>query len=114
MESSSVNPEIVRTLEGIVAQKPHYLDLLVDPLRGDLFDEAASNFFTGRDAVLIQKQDRARVLAQQALRRIENDSYGKCVACLQDIAARRLEVLPMARYCVKCQELEEKGLLRNE
>ncbi len=37
-----------------------------------------------------------------ALRRIEEDEYGYCGACGDEIAERRLEVNPSALFCMKC------------
>jgi len=39
-----------------------------------------------------------------ALRRIDNDSYGVCAECGEPISAKRLDAVPWARYCVSCQE----------
>jgi len=40
----------------------------------------------------------------QALHRIEDGTYGVCPECDEAISAKRLDALPWARYCVKCQE----------
>lgn len=39
-----------------------------------------------------------------ALVRIEDDSYGVCAECDEPISPARLQVIPWANYCVKCQE----------
>lgn len=39
-----------------------------------------------------------------ALVRIEDDSYGVCAECDEAISLARLQVIPWANYCVKCQE----------
>ncbi len=60
-------------------------------------------------------QDRQRLrLVEEALQRIEEGEYGYCLNCGQPISSKRLEALPWARYCVKCQELKEQGLLEEE
>jgi DnaK suppressor protein len=51
---------------------------------------------------------------ENALRRMDEGSYGRCSNCGQSIALPRLEALPWARFCVDCQELAEKGLLEME
>ena len=49
-------------------------------------------------------------LVEEALKRIENKEYGICQRCSKPIPIGRLEVLPFALYCVKCQEeIEEQG-----
>jgi len=43
----------------------------------------------------------------EALRRIRDKTYGKCLRCGQPIAPARLTALPHARFCIKCKEEEE-------
>ena len=43
----------------------------------------------------------------QALLRIDEGSYGRCVKCNRPIDERRLEALPTARYDAACQEAIE-------
>ncbi len=48
----------------------------------------------------------------EALRRIEQGSYGICEGCNKEIPRKRLEVFPSARHCVECQsKLEREGVL---
>ena len=54
----------------------------------------------------LQLSDReSKIVADidQALRRMEEGSYGTCVRCGHDIDERRLEALPTARYDAACQ-----------
>lgn len=50
---------------------------------------------------------------QEALKRFDAGSYGACVHCAEPIAMPRLQAVPWARYCIDCQELQEKGLLED-
>lgn len=47
-----------------------------------------------------------------ALRRIEEGFYGRCDACGCAIEKARLQALPFARMCVRCQSDAEKGSTR--
>ncbi len=40
-----------------------------------------------------------------ALHRIDNDTYGICLECEEQISTKRLDAVPWARYCVTCQEM---------
>lgn len=51
---------------------------------------------------------------ENALRRMDEGSYGRCANCGQNIHILRLEAVPWARFCIDCQELAEKGLLEVE
>ena len=43
-------------------------------------------------------------LVEEALDRVGSGDYGVCLACEEEIPAKRLRVLAWARYCVKCQD----------
>lgn len=43
-----------------------------------------------------------------ALLRIKEGSYGKCIGCDEDIPVERLEVFPAAKRCVACKAKFEK------
>ena len=59
-------------------------------------------------------RDRERKLIgkiKEALERIENDTYGICEECGEDISKERLEARPVTTLCIECkkkQEVEEK------
>jgi len=40
-----------------------------------------------------------------ALLRIDHGTYGICMECEEPISPKRLDAVPWARYCVKCQEM---------
>jgi DnaK suppressor protein len=41
---------------------------------------------------------------QEALDRLQTGEYGTCLFCEEPIPPKRLNALPWAKYCVKCQE----------
>ncbi len=41
---------------------------------------------------------------EDSLKSIENDTYGKCKSCGNDIIEERLEFIPYAENCVECQK----------
>ena len=47
-----------------------------------------------------------------ALRRIDDGSYGTCQECEGRIELARLEALPFARMCIRCKSEKEKGSVR--
>lgn len=57
--------------------------------------------------VAIRNLDReAKLLkeVQGALARVEDDTFGICLRCEEEIPEKRLKALPWAAYCVSCQE----------
>ncbi len=53
-------------------------------------------------------------LIDEALARIEAGAYGNCVHCGEPVLEKRLEAVPWARHCLRCQDLQERGLLNEE
>ena len=43
----------------------------------------------------------------EALRRIEDGTYGLCERCNKPISAARLQAVPYARMCIECKSAEE-------
>jgi len=44
-----------------------------------------------------------------ALKRIEEGSFGKCISCGKKIPQKRLNAVPYAKYCIQCKSKEEKN-----
>ena len=44
----------------------------------------------------------------EALDRIDEGSYGKCILCEKDINSKRLDALPYATLCIECKSEQEK------
>ena len=79
----------------------------VNSRQGDLADQASGN-----NEVHIQlklKQTDAKILQaiQDALRRIEDGTYGVCKDCGEPIAAARLDAIPWTRSCISCKEKQK-------
>jgi DnaK suppressor protein len=70
-------------------------------------DEAASEEFTQAelDSTVLQQ-------VRDALQRIENGEYGKCLVDGQPIDEKRLEALPWTPYCLKHQQESESTARR--
>ncbi|MBM4140058.1 MAG: TraR/DksA family transcriptional regulator [Nitrospira sp.] len=48
------------------------------------------------------------VKIDEALRKLDEGTYGKCEDCGGDISEKRLKVLPYAIYCIDCKEKREQ------
>lgn len=56
---------------------------------------------------LTQSEGRYLYRIEDALKRIEDGTYGTCELCQQLISIERLEALPYTRMCIKCAEKED-------
>jgi RNA polymerase-binding protein DksA len=57
--------------------------------------------------MLASKSGRLLYHIDEALRRIEDGTYGNCHSCSKPISAARLEAVPHARLCIECKSKEE-------
>ncbi len=80
--------------------------LEIQPM-ADPLDQVRSS--TDRDMAVETLNQQARSIQEirSALDRIEEGSYGRCERCEEQIPAKRLDALPWARMCVKCQSATE-------
>ena len=77
----------------------------------DLSDKAA-NSYTKEFLFGMTNADRSILnMIEAALKRIQNDEYGVCANCQEEMQQKRLEAVPWAKHCVNCQEKAEKGQL---
>ena len=53
-------------------------------------------------------QDLRRRQVEQALRRMEEGSYGLCLKCEDTIGAARLDARPESPFCLDCQDRIDK------
>jgi len=67
----------------------------------DAMEREKAFMFASRSGRLIYHID-------EALRRIDDGTYGKCVVCKKDISRTRLKAVPHARMCIECKSSEEE------
>jgi DnaK suppressor protein len=61
--------------------------------------------------VAIRNLDRESMLLKQvqsALKRLDDESFGVCLRCDEEIPEKRLRAVPWAAYCVPCQEIVDR------
>ena len=74
----------------------------------DIADQATTAY---TKEFLLSIGDAERQLLKQvdaALEKIRLKKYGQCERCGEPIVQKRLEALPFARFCIACQEEEER------
>ncbi|HZT83748.1 MAG TPA: TraR/DksA C4-type zinc finger protein [Gemmataceae bacterium] len=65
-------------------------------------DLGTDNFEEEVSIGLLENQDQLRTAIDDALRRIERGTFGRCENCGQGISRQRLDALPYARHCITC------------
>lgn len=77
----------------------------------DIGDEAA-NIYNKQILLSLNESERMRLHeVDEALDRMATGTYGICEECGELISLKRLEVRPVAKYCVACLSKMEKGRL---
>lgn len=79
-------------------------DEIVIEKASDAIDEVQ---LAGERELAIRNLDRDSNMLRQirrALARIADGSYGVCLHCEEDISPKRVNAVPSAAFCIKCQE----------
>jgi DnaK suppressor protein len=77
--------------------------------------DMAANAYNKELLFSMSENDRQLLnLIDEALVRIEKAEFGDCVNCGDPMHEKRLEAIPWARYCIKCQDMLERGLLTED
>ncbi len=77
--------------------------------------DMAANAYTKELMMSMSTNDRQLLESiDAALYRIAEGGYGKCIHCAEPILEKRLEAVPWARYCLRCADLNERGLLHRD
>jgi len=74
----------------------------------DAIDEVQ---LAGERELAIRNLDRESILLRNvraALARIADGSFGTCLHCEEEINAKRLNAVPWAPFCIRCQEAADR------
>jgi DnaK suppressor protein len=74
-----------------------------DELNPDKTDLAVTSQNNNRETLLLDHTEQQLKDIEDALNRLEEGTYGKCLACGEVIQPARLEIMPTAAFCIECQ-----------
>ena len=114
-----------RSFERLRKQLIAKLERLLADLAAGLAESQSGELYRAMDSpeMAAQSSDNAMVFRivemeseeleeiEEALRRIESGTYGKCEACGKAIGKNRLEAIPSASLCIDCKAAAEAGEL---
>ena len=70
--------------------------------------DMATDLYDREFSLELAEGERERLFAlDDAIKRIDDGTYGVCDLCGVRISKKRLKVMPQAEYCITCQEKEE-------
>jgi DnaK suppressor protein len=104
---TNMKEEILEDITKIIKSESDHLKYDV----GDFYDSASND--RERDLLLsLNQRDRQKlIMIEDAIKRIDNGTYGKCPYGNEVIDEERLRAMPFTRYCVSC--IEEDGGFTN-
>jgi DnaK suppressor protein len=108
--------ELQQQLAGLTEAKPTPVDPIEISEGSQDFEEIAVDFLETQQEQSIQVNEQALLTeVQNALKRIEDGTYGHCVDCDKLIPEKRLEAIPWASRCVEDEaKLEQRNLSQEE
>ena len=74
----------------------------------DEADLAVTSMDSGREYQIYLRQKKELEEINEALKKIEQGTYGICEMCEEEIQEERLKIKPFAKYCIICREIIEK------
>ncbi|MBL7070682.1 MAG: TraR/DksA C4-type zinc finger protein [Candidatus Omnitrophica bacterium] len=71
-------------------------------------DMASDNYEREFSLNLASGEHKTLIMIDEALKRIKENNYGKCLSCEKKISKRRLAAIPHAQLCIPCKKKEEE------
>lgn len=120
-----LSPEMKRIRETLVNEKAQILEDLIrlkggsanksiKDASGDLsgytfhMADMATDLYDREFSLELAEGERQRLFdLDDAIKRVDAGTYGKCDKCSDPITKQRLKVMPQAQFCLKCQQEQE-------
>ena len=101
---------LIQQLEGLLQHSGILLTELVNQDKKEIeyLDCASFDLDQTMKLRLRSRENRLIKKIQEALARLENNTYGICESCGEDISLKRLEARPVTTKCIACKTEEEK------
>jgi DnaK suppressor protein len=94
--------EIKEKIHSLIETLPDQQTLVRDPE-----EQSVTDFVQEVDFALMEMKSDTLQKIDEAVRRLEEGTYGRCIECEGDIPQARLTALPFAERCRDCQEKQE-------
>jgi DnaK suppressor protein len=98
---SKIEDEIARTTQKIMDYEEMSSPVSPDDAIGRVSRMDAINNKSVTEAALRQAKDKLGKL-HHALQHLEDENFGKCRRCRQEIPVMRVVLMPESPYCVRC------------
>jgi DnaK suppressor protein len=99
---------LIENQEKSLKQQISRLETGLEPALGEVIDMAQLLEQQDRDATLELQERRELDSIERALAKMASGAFGVCEDCEELISIRRLQALPEARFCARCQATLER------
>jgi len=100
-------------LDGVSSSQSLLSELLSEPSSDDT-DYAEISSDSHNMSAITKNQIKEINEIDIALKKIDNNTYGICNMCDEEIGIQRLQAKPHAVFCVHCRPIYEKSLIEKE
>lgn len=112
MEAKELNKfkeHLTSKLEGLLAQAGNTVLGMTVPKENfpDPTDRASHEATRNFELRIRDREHKLIKKIKEALLRIENDTFGICESCGEDISAERIMARPVTTQCIDCKKREE-------
>jgi len=109
-DKAELRDNLLAIREGLSGQMTALRDDSLAREPSDNTTEDGTDAFDRQVSLNLVSSEHDEVMAiDDALRRLEEGTYGVCEECRHPIEKARIKALPFVRLCVKCQSDSEKG-----
>ncbi|MBN2324433.1 MAG: TraR/DksA family transcriptional regulator [Spirochaetes bacterium] len=98
--------QILETIEGELANEIEGVES--ETITGDIVDEANSSYEHLIYSSLTVKEQEKLSEINEALNRLNEGIFGRCVVCGKPIDEKRLRAIPEAKMCIACKAKQER------
>lgn len=101
----------LRSAEAVLGRGLSNRDGIAVEKSPDEFDEAQCNLERELAARSLNRDSRLLADVKHALQRIKDGTLGTCQRCDGQIGPARMSAIPWARFCLRCQERIDQGVV---
>lgn len=94
--------------ELVKAIRSHSSQLSLDESENELIDRVQAMSRREESVALLNALTRTLTQVHCALDAVKNGAYGECEECGEPISPRRLNAIPWASHCIRCQEVLDR------
>jgi DnaK suppressor protein len=99
----------LRTKQTELSRRSRGLESIAVERSPDMMEEVQYKSERELAIVGLNRESEIRRNIDLALVRVNDNSFGTCVHCEQEISKRRLEAVPWTPFCIRCQEAADRG-----